>query len=169
MNENPTPATDMRPNQPALPLTEPKYKRVGGWLLFFCLSLTVFSPLLSIVMLALSYNEAVRLADQFPGLLTITAVDTFLTLGMMAFSLYAGVSLWRVKPGAVQTAKRCLLCFLAYTVVASILPFLAGLPSEVNEVLIAEVFKDAARTFIYVGIWYSYLNKSVRVKATFNS
>src|SRR5215468_12784381 len=169
MNENPIPTTAVHSTQTAAPLTGPKYKGVGGWLLFFCLSLTVFSPLITIVTLTASYTEAFQLLDRFPGVMAITVIDTFLSLGVMAFSVYAGVSLWRLKPGAVQTAKRYLMCLLAYAAVTSILPFMSGLPSDVNETLIAEVIKDASRKFFYVAIWYAYLNKSKRVMATFES
>ena len=169
MDENMSPTTAVHSTQTAAPLTGPKYKGVGGWLLFFCLSLTVFSPLITIIALIASYTDAFRLLDSFPGVMAITVIDTFLDLVVMAFSVYAGVSLWRVKPGAVRTAKRYLLCLLAYVAVASILPFMAGLPSDVNEVLIAEVIKGASRQVSYVAIWYAYLNKSKRVMATFES
>jgi hypothetical protein len=169
MNENPIPTTAVHSTQTAAPLTDPKYKGVGGWLLFFCLSLTVFSPLITIVAIAASYTDTIQLLDRFPGMTAITVIDTFLSVGVMAFSVYAGVGLWRVKPCAVQTAKRYLLCLLAYTAVESILPFMAGLPSDMNETLITEVLRDASRKVIYIAIWYSYLNKSKRVMATFES
>jgi len=87
----------------------------------------------------------------------------------MCFSIYAGVALWQKKQDAVRIAKRYFVTFLLYTVVASALPFMAGLPSQANEAMIAELFKDASRSFLFFGIWYSYLNKSRRVKNTFPS
>jgi len=74
-----------------------------------------------------------------------------------------------VQPGAVRTAKRYLLWFLAYQGIAIVLPFMAGLPSSADEAMIAQSVKDAFRGFIYVIIWYSYLNKSKRVRATYLS
>ena len=140
---------------------------VGGWLLFLCFSFTVLSPILSIVFLVTSYNEVNPHFDQFPGLLNITVVDGILTFGMIIFSIYAGISLWQIRPGAVNIAKKYLLAFLGYTVLASLLPFMAGLPSEVNEAMMREVATAAIRSFVYVAVWYSYLNKSKRVKATY--
>ena len=95
--------------------------------------------------------------DQFPGLLVITAIDTLLSLGLMGISVYAGTGLGSIRPGAVQMAKRYLLCSLAYLAVASILPFMAGLPSAANEVMAVEVFKDVIRGIAYFAIWYAYL------------
>ena len=170
MNENLTLTTDRYPNQSPGPLTRPKYKGVGGWLLFFCFSLTVFSPLLTIVTLITSYSEISQRFDSFPGM---SVIDGLLNLGLMAVSIYAGVSLWRVKPDAVRTAKRFLWCSLAYSAalaaMAGILLFMAGLSSVATGDTIAELFKAASRGAVSFAIWFAYLNKSKRVKATFAS
>lgn len=146
-----------------------EYNGVGGWLLFLCFSLTVLSPLLGIVFFFTSYNEVNPYFEQFPGLLNITIVDGVLTIGMIIFSIYAGISLWQIRPGAVNIAKKYLLTFLGYTVVANLLPFMAGLPSQVNEAMMKEVAPAAIRSFVYVGVWYSYLNKSRIVKSTYGT
>ena len=148
---------------------EPRSEGVGGWLLLFCLALTVFNPIITLVNFASGFPENVEYFDQFPGLLVITAIDVLLSLGLMGFSVYAGTGLWSIRPGAVQMAKRFLLCSLAYLAVASILPFMAGLPSAANEVMAVVVFKDVFRGIAYFAIWYSYLNKSKRVRATYQS
>jgi hypothetical protein len=144
-----------------------QYKGVAGWLLWFCLGLTVFTPLITLGSLAAGYSESSKYFDQFPGLLVITLVDTLLSLGITAFSVYAGIGLWRIRPGAVQMAKRYLLCLLGYYVFAAVLPFMAGLPSAANEAMIGQVAIDTFRGIIFVAIWYSYLNKSLRVRATY--
>ena len=118
--------------------------------------------------LAVAYSASFEYLDQVPGLLIITVIDTFLSVGLMAFSVYAGTGLWSIRSGAVQMAKRYLLCFLVYSAVAAILPFMAGLPSEANEAMVAQVAKDAFRAVIFVAVWYSYLNKSKRVSATYH-
>ena len=146
---------------------EPEYKGVRGWLLFFCLSLTVFSPLMTMGSLGVGYSESSKYFDQFPGLRVITVIDMFLSLGVVAFSIYAGAGLWGIRPGAVQMAKRYLLCFLGYHGVAAILPFMAGLPSATADALIMPIAQVTLRGVIYFAVWYSYLNNSKRVKATF--
>ncbi|PYV92332.1 MAG: hypothetical protein DMG05_04840 [Acidobacteria bacterium] len=164
-----TNATSGQPVLPPVTPVEPRYKGVGGWLLFFCLGLTVFNPLMSLFSLAGSYRESAPYFSQFPGLLVVTGLDTVLSLGLTVFSIYAGASLWRLRPGAVQTAKRYFLWFLAYQAVAIVLPFMAALPSAPDETMIAQTVKGAFRGIIYVIIWYSYLNKSERVRATYLS
>lgn len=147
--------------------TEPEYKGVRGWLLLFCLSLTVFSPLLTIGSLGVGYSESSKYFGQFPGLRIINVIDIILSLGIVAFSIYAGAGLWSIRPGAVQMAKRYLLCFLGYHAVAAILPFMAGLPSASIDAMIMPVAQNTLRGVIYFAVWYSYLNNSKRVKATF--
>ena len=136
-------------------------------MLLFCLVLTVFSPLITVGSLAFGFAGSSEYFAQFPGLLVITVVDTILSVSLMAFSIYAGVRLWGIRPGAVRMAKIYLLCFLAYLAVSAVLPFMAGLPSAANEAMIGEVARDTFSGVIYFAIWYSYLNKSQRVRATY--
>jgi hypothetical protein len=146
---------------------EIKYKGVGGWLLLFCLSLTLFSPLLTIYNLVSGYNEVSPYFEQFPGLVTVTIVNGMLSIGLMVFSIYAGIALWNIRPGAVKIAKKYLLVFLGCSILAIFIPFMAGLPSKANKTMIGEFVKGAIRSLFYFVIWYSYLNKSKRVKTTY--
>jgi Protein of unknown function (DUF2569) len=170
MNEIPD-AADQQATPPALTSApaEPRYKGVGGWLLLLCLGLTVFGPAMTLYSLSAGYTESSPYFDQFPGLKVVTVVDALLCFALMAFSIYAGAGLWTIRPGAVQVAKKYLLCFLGYHAVEAILPFLAGLPAAANEAMIVEVVKEALKGVLYFAIWYSYLNKSERVRSTYAS
>lgn len=170
MNDKPGTA-DQQPAPPTStsPAEEPRYRGVGGWLLLFCIGLIVLTPLITLSRLVASYGEAAPYLHQFPGLMVVTVIDTLLCIGLMAFSIYAGTALWRIRPGAVRTAKRYLLCFLGYQAVAAILPFMAGLPPEANGAMIEPIVTNAFRGVLFVAIWHSYLNKSKRVSATYHS
>jgi len=150
-------------------LSGPRYQSVGGWLALFCLGLIFFTPLLTLNSLIDAHSSAVQLADRYPGFLVTTLVDGVLSLALAAFSVYAGLALWRIRPGAVRTAEIYLLCFLCYQGIAAVLPFLAGLPASANHGLTEAVYKNLTRGLLYFGLWYSYLNKSKRVKATYNA
>lgn len=164
-----TPVEEDQPPLPPAVSVEPRYRGVGGWLLLFCLSLTVFSPLITLGSLAASYNKCIHSFHRFPGLLVVTVIDTLLIVGLMTFSIYAGVGLWRIRPGAVRTAKRFLLCVLGYLPIAAVLPFMAGLPPAATGAIIIHVIDEAMSGVAFFAIWYSYLNKSERVKATYQS
>ncbi len=150
-----------------IPTPAPRDQGVGGWLLLLCLGLTIFRPLFTLGSIVVTYGESAQYFGKYPGLMIVTFIDTVLSIGLMAFSICAGIGLWRVQSNAVQVTKVFLLCLLGYAVVSSVLPFLAGLPSEANVDMIAPVATSAFKVVIYVAIWYSYLNKSERVRATY--
>jgi hypothetical protein len=155
--------------QETLPAYDPQHYGVKGWLLLFCLSLTVFSPLLTLYNLSIAYEETSALFNRYPGMQTIFYTDLILSIALTAFSIYAGTALWNIKPGAVKIAKSYLLTLFAYTIIASVLPFQAGLPDSANDIIMQEVIVGAIRSVFYVVVWYWFLNVSVRVKATYDS
>ena len=175
---------------------ETKYKGVGGWLLLFCIGLTILTPLRTAFNLTSGYKQASPYFEMFPGLLIITIIDSVLSIALIGFSIYAGIALWKIRPNAVKIAKKYLLTLLGYSILAAFLPFMVSLPSEANQAMIGvpldeheqiyqditsyfagqyvmelreEIAKGIFRSIIYVAVWYSYLNKSQRVKATYGA
>jgi len=140
---------------------------VKGWLLLLCLILTLVNPVASICNLYSSFKITSPFFNVYPGLRVITITDVVLSMGIVCFSIYAGISLWRIRPNGVAIAKAFLLTFMGYAVTANILPFLAGLPANANEAMTAQAFIGVLRSAIFVFVWYIYLVKSKRVRATF--
>ncbi|MFI5176406.1 MAG: hypothetical protein ACHQKY_16220, partial [Terriglobia bacterium] len=60
------------------------YAGVRGWLLLFCLALTVFGPLVTVFFLVANYQGAAQYFEQFPGLKVISLTDISLSMAMMA-------------------------------------------------------------------------------------
>jgi hypothetical protein len=106
-----------------------EYRGVKGWLLFFCISLTILSPLFTLANIARSFSAANRVEDALPGFMTANIIDTVLTLTIMALGIFAGAALWAVKPKAVRVAKLFLIVLPVYAVLEVAL-FLAILPSR---------------------------------------
>lgn len=144
-------------------------KGVGGWLLLLCFALTIGSPLRTLYNLVTAYEQTSPLFVRFPGLQTLLYVDGFFSIVLMALSIRAGIALWMIKPGAVQTAKTYLLIFLGYSVISMFMPFMAGLPPAANDAMIPEVTRSILQSLFYFGIWYWYLNVSKRVQATYRT
>ena len=144
-----------------------KYKGVGGWLLFLCISLTILSPLFTLINLIIGYKEFNNSFESFPGLLTIIIFDTIISICLMIFSIYAGIALWTIKPKAVKIAKIYLLFFLGYTIIFIFFLFIINFSSISSENILGENLKNEFRSLAYLIIWYTYLNKSKRVKATY--
>jgi hypothetical protein len=145
-----------------------KYKSIEGWLSLLCFVLIIGSPLSTLYNLVTSYIDISQYIDQFPGLLIILCIDSMLSITLMILSIRAGMALWNIKPAAVRIAKKYLLLFLGYSVIALFLPFMAGLPSESNDAMVPEIVKGAFQSILYFGIWYSYLSISKRVLNTYN-
>jgi hypothetical protein len=71
--------------EPRFPLARrPELKGIGGWLLFFCVSLTVLSPLMTLARLSNSRFAVGSLSD----------------LALVAISVLTGVMLWSVNQRA---------------------------------------------------------------------
>ena len=143
------------------------YNQVGGWLLFLCIVLVIISPLRTIFNLFVSYSILESLLEKYPGMLMILIVDVFLSTIVMILSVRAGLLLWKIAANAVRNAKNYFLIFLGYSLIASFLPYIAGLPSSYNEAMLPETIKGIIQSLIFFGIWYSYLNVSVRVSETY--
>jgi hypothetical protein len=157
---------------------------VGGSLLFLCLSFTVFNPLLRLVFLALEINEAQVQVTQLGGvskaayLMAFFAAELIPTV-LIAFSIYAGVALWKVKHGAVQVAKTFLWTHLAFAILLGALSILGGLlpgngkQTPVSTATGMDPVSLGVLTIVhnvgYFTIWYYYLTHSNRVIATYQS
>ena len=156
------------PVAPEVPV-QAQYQGVRGWLLFFCVSLTVLGPLVTTVSVASSFGVSREYFAEYPGLLAMIIIDSVLSLGVTGFGLFAGIQLWRIRPGAVLTAKRYLFCALMSQAVEIGLPWMTGLPAEDIRTMVAANVRNAVRALIPFAIWYSYLNVSKRVRATYSS
>ena len=146
----------------------PKYTKVGGWLLFFCISLTILTPLANIAAIAQELAALPEISSRFPRMVIVVAAESILTLGLVVFSVYSGIKLWSIKNDAVETAKMFLISNFAAIVIISIIPFFGGLPESANAQITKNAMSTVVRSAIFTWIWFSYLNKSVRVAQTFD-
>ena len=143
------------------------YYGVKGWLLLLCLSMMIFSPLYTLYTIGVTYPEISPFFETFPGLAQIVVADLIMSAGLMIFSIYAGLALWNIKPGAVKTAKSYLLIAFFYAILASFLPYASDLPETAKDAMMPETVKGILRALVYSGVWYWFLNVSKRVKATY--
>jgi hypothetical protein len=157
-------------SSPATP-GKPRHKGVDGWLLLFCLSLTLFNPIGGLYLIVASYKGAYHLFAKFPHLIVITTIYAALTLVLISSSFYTGCKLFGVKAGAVNSAKKFLLWSLAYVIVIAVLPFFAGFPSTsaINAMMTLDAIGRVILGGTYVALWFGYLNKSERVRNTYQS
>ena len=143
------------------------HRGVRGWLLILCLNVAILDPLTMLLTIFLVTSATKPYFGEHPELLRLCLASGLCRLALAVFSVYAGIALWKIVPGAVSVAKKYLLAVLLYSVVALILPVLVGIPRESYQEFAGQTFFNSLLTMAYAFIWYIYLQRSRRVKATY--
>ncbi len=150
----------------------PPLEGINGWLLFFCISLTVIGPILLIRSLFADW-EAYRPIFVYHELFkTKCIIFTILTVGTTLFSIYTGIALWAKCKNAVKIGKIFLLSALIYRIIGDLLPFItAVIVIGFSNLYVAYLFMVMVERFapamLVFFIWDGYLTESRRVKATY--
>lgn len=163
----PPPAPPLMPPPPPAMDEMTRLRGVKGWLLFFCVTLVLIYPGARMYELTQVVPVYSRLFSAFPGLFLLTLFLVAMNVAIAGLSVYAGVLLLRVRPGAVRTTKRFLIAAAVYVVLVSFAPLLAGLPQAANDIVLKAAVSSIGSGMVYVAIWFSYLTSSKRVRATY--
>jgi hypothetical protein len=132
--------------------TNPELRGVGGWLLFFCVSLTILGPLVNLVEIL-----------QNPHQSFLVVFD----VGMSAFSIYTGAVIWGVRSSALKLVKAYFIVMLAVAALSILGSFRTSLREIQQQSPSQNPIMVGGRIFIAVAIWWTYFKKSKRVRATF--
>ncbi len=142
---------------------------VGGWLLFFCVALTILSPLLSISQMISGWEQSEPAFSRFP---TLKSVLIWENLGFSAILIYGfivGCMIWSGSSEGRNIARRYLLIrlfgFIGVEVVAILI--MGDLPSEMVAAGIGGVVGALFREGVYFTIWWFYFKMSKRVRNTY--
>jgi len=146
-----------------------QYNGVKGWLLLLCINLTILDPFAMLFNLfSVTYLTKPHF-DVFPALLHLVLIGGVCSLALMVFSIYAGMSLWKVLPNAVSTVKKYFFAVFFYSLFSVMLPSIVGLPEKAQTDFSANTALNSLITVLYVAGWFVYLNRSRRVKATYGT
>ena len=126
---------------------------IRGWLLLLCILLTTLNPALLAVVAA----SSVANVGTTPFGLTLLGIRLVVT----GVGVAAGMALWHKRPGAVTLAKAALV--LAAVEAIGRLSTRTGL----SEAPPGTRLPLALAVIAYNGLWYMYLEKSRRVRATY--
>jgi len=145
--------------------TGPELKGIRGWLLVLIAYLLLFEPLRAIpVLLALSVRPP------SVALQNVLIIGAIVQTAIAAFSLYAGISLLRLRPGAVSIAKIYFVAMLTLGILELSMVILAAVLSF-SDPTVANMLRPAALTaviqVVISGAWLVYLEQSRRVRATY--
>jgi hypothetical protein len=147
--------------------SEAELKGVKGWLLLLCLLLTVFDPSVVLVSLFVVSDGAMASHNLHPEVFRLILVNGILRIGLAVFSIYAGLSLWKLAPKAVITARSYLVAIAVSSVFLLFLPLLLGVSEDAQGGIAQEGILNTLLTVLYVAVWYAYLARSRRVRATY--
>jgi hypothetical protein len=146
-----------------------KYKGVNGWLLLLCINLTILDPFAMLFnLVSITYFVKPHF-DNFPALINLMLISGSCGLAIMVFSVYSGISLWKMLPNAVSTVKKYFFVVFFYSLFSVVLPSLVGLPEKAQVDFSANTAFNSLITVLYIAVWYIYLNRSKRVKATYGT
>lgn len=129
---------------------------VRGWLLFFCLGMTVFGPLVLLVRAWQADFTTLRYYD----------------LLVAVFSLFVGVELWAVKRRALLWLNLYFLAVLAAGAGSALVVVHAWAMNphslKINNFLASEA-GSILLIVLSVGVWFWYFRVSRRVRKTYGS
>jgi uncharacterized membrane protein YidH (DUF202 family) len=132
-------------------------------------SLVFLSPIFSIYRIVTSLSGIDIVMRRYPTLGYAVILELIVGVGILIFGFIAGINLWSVKPGAVKLAKVMLRVNLWATLAAEflIIVICSGLSSRVLDAITPFIARAVASTLIYYGVWFTYIKKSKRVRATY--
>jgi len=81
---------------------------VKGWLLLLCINLSILDPFANLFNLAIGTHLGRQYFEQNPALQKLMVINGVCSIALAVYSIYAGISLWRVLSNAVITAKKYL-------------------------------------------------------------
>jgi hypothetical protein len=150
-------------------------KKVGGWLLFFCISITILAPLRTVYNIFVNYSNSIQMADFFklyPEISTLNNWDLITQILVRLFGIYAGVSLWKVKFGALKIVKKYLIINLSVSAILCFgffifLSSMTNLPPLILDLIKRNTIRNSSIALIYFVTWYLYFKRSKRVNNTY--
>jgi hypothetical protein len=152
------PSPRLMPGQ-ALPQTHPISgpSGIGGWLLLFCIVLTILSPLFTMLQIL----PLLRLRRMpYPS--------SMLDMLRVFYGLGVGVFLWMKRPIALVLLR---VYFIAFAVMAAlaILAMIAISLRTHSSIFLSARFTAIGTLLGYMMLWFAYFKKSVRVRNTYGA
>lgn len=161
--------TTSQPSIVSSPVATIGPRGVGGWLLLFCVGLTILGPLFSIGQTRINWIEAQPTLDQFPTLKNAVIWETTCLIALYIYGFIVGCMIWSGNPNGRNIAKKFLLIrFIGFVGVEFVTVIIMGdLPIEVCVSVIGGISGAVFREAIYFSIWWFYFKKSKRVRNTY--
>ena len=144
-------------------------KGVGGWLVFFCVGLTILGPLFSLGQITMHWEQAQPAFAQLPNLKTAVMWENIGSVALLIYGFIAGCMIWGGNSSGRDIAKQYLLIrlfgFIGLEFVTVVI--MGDMPSQVVTSVIGAAVGAVFREIVYFLIWWFYFKKSKRVRNTY--
>jgi len=139
---------------------------VGGWLLFFCISLTILRPVLFVASAFSQWSLYGSQIRAVPALLQCFIWESFATAFFAVVGLIGGILIWAGRPNGRDIARRVLVLCMIGVVIANIISLLIlgdQFATHAFSTVVGSVFHEA----FFFTVWWLYFLKSKRVLNTY--
>jgi hypothetical protein len=164
----PVPVVQQRAMNELNPTSGPK--GVGGWLLFFCVALTILAPIAEIFSMFLGWAWAESSFHQYPMLRIGLIWESLCGTAFVIYGFVVGCKVWSGDPDGRRIAKRFLRLRLfggiGYELFA-VFVLMGGLPKAMIAGGITGAVQFMTRELIFFLIWFNYFKFSNRVRNTY--
>ena len=169
-----------QPSVASPPVAATGPKGVGGWLVFFCVRLTILGPLYSLGQFLMNWEEAQPAFAQFPNLKTAAMWENAAPIPLLIYGFIVGCMIWHGNPNGREIAKKFLLIqlfgligiefittFITIVIIGDI-PSLAV--ASVIGRLVGRLVGASFGIFLFGFLpWWLYFKKSKRVRNTYGA
>lgn len=144
---------------------------VGGWLVFFCVGLTILGPIWSLATMATGWEQSQAAFSRFPSIKTAILWELFSSSAIVVYGFVVGLMIWSGNPNGRSLARRYLLIrlfgIMGVEIVAIVL--MGDLPTEVMTAVVGGIVGVGLREIVYFLLWWCYFKKSKRVRNTYGN
>jgi hypothetical protein len=143
---------------------------VGGWLLFFCISLTILRPVFIFVRMSVAWDKAQPAFQQFPSLESALTFENFGSAALGVYGLFVGSAIWNGDSRGKRLAIQFLIVQFSGLVVIELLT-LAMLPSmspAISNAAISQGVLGVVWNGVGNFLWLLYFKFSKRVRNTYD-
>lgn len=144
---------------------------VGGWLLFFCVGVTILSPFFSIGKMALVWEQGSAVFRYYPAFESALYFESIAIALVLLYGFVVGLMIWGGNRAGRRLAKQYLLIRLLGIICIEIitLVLMSNLPSQLVWAAVDGIIKVIIVEGVYFLIWWLYFKKSIRVRNTYAS
>ena len=141
-----------------------EYVGVKGWLLLFCIILTIVIPAIGVWVFVRDLMHVEYSMD--PVVKSYIMWRNTIWCVFSIYGFFIGKSLWRKRQDTLKSAKTYLLIMVFCSIFLIVLAILMKAPDNLKNPLLGEAIFYGIRNIILAAIWGFYLKVSKRVKAT---